>query len=342
MQIAQETSKRVLDSKQRAAETVHWLDQSIRMDLERHGAIRVGTPQTLATMRRSFALIGLHPVGYYDLSLAGLPMHATALRPLAPEALAGNSFRVFTTLLRPELLWPSACELAMSLLSKRSVFSPELMKLIEIGETQHALTPEQGTVFVTNAMKALMWRPITTTSYADYQISKGQHPILADAACFVSAHIGHLTPRTLDINMAHDQMKARGSVVKSRIEGPPIRSIPILLMQTSFLALVGKVRLSSTTNSQVVSSSLIEGYHRARFGEIEQRGAAVTPRGRKLYDKLLGRATKESCDICVPSTEFDEIWQSAFQDFPGDWATPVKEGPVYCIYSVSKGLESTA
>lgn len=342
VQIVQETNKHVLDTKHQTPEAVHWLDESTRLDLERHGAIRVGTPQELGTMRRLFALIGLHPVGYYDLSVASLPMHATAFRPLTPEALASNSFRMFTTLLRPELLAPSARELAMWLLSRRSIFSPALMELIDVGETQHGFTPEQGTAFIAEAMKTFMWQPITTTSHDDYLKLKGEHPIIADVACFASAHINHLTPRTLDIDMAHSEMKAQGLAVKSRIEGPPLRSIPILLRQTSFLALEERVQFPSTTNRQVTSSSLMEGYHRARFGEIEQRGAAVTPRGRRLYDQLLSRATQESRHTHATPTKTDEILRRVFQDFPDQWAALVEQRLVYCTYSVVDDRELSA
>jgi hypothetical protein len=57
-----------------------------RLELERHGAIRLGTPYELQTVSRIFAIIGLHPVGYYDLSSAGIPMHATCFRPITPAA----------------------------------------------------------------------------------------------------------------------------------------------------------------------------------------------------------------------------------------------------------------
>jgi uncharacterized glyoxalase superfamily metalloenzyme YdcJ len=342
VQIVQETNKHILDRKHRNPGTVHWLDESIRLDLERHGAIRLGTPQELATMRRLFALIGLHPVGYYDLSVAGLPMHATAFRPLTSEALATNPFRVFTTLLRPELLACSARELAMSLLLRRSIFSPTLIELIHIGETQHGFTPEQGTTFINEAMKTFMWQPVTTTSYNDYLELKREHPIIADVACFRSAHINHLTPRTLDIDLAHMQMKARGLDVKSRIEGPPLRSIPILLRQTSFLALEETVRFSCTTNSRMAASPPLEGSHRARFGEIEQRGAAVTPRGRRLYDQLLNRTMQKSYHTQATPTETDEMLRNVFKKFPDDWATLMKQKLVYCIYSVNKDLSFSA
>ena len=77
------------------------LDQ---LGMERHGAIRLGTPDELSTIRRLFMVMGMVPVGYYDLSVAGIPVHSTAFRPTSEEALRRNPFRVFTSLLRLDLI----------------------------------------------------------------------------------------------------------------------------------------------------------------------------------------------------------------------------------------------
>ncbi|MDK7084225.1 DUF1338 family protein, partial [Pseudoglutamicibacter cumminsii] len=66
--------------------------------------MRVGTAQELATLRRMFAIMGMYPVSYYDLSQAGVPVHSTAFRPIDAASLARNPFRVFTSLLRLELI----------------------------------------------------------------------------------------------------------------------------------------------------------------------------------------------------------------------------------------------
>ena len=52
-----------------------------RNRVERHGAIRLGTAYELAVIKRMFAIMGMFPVGYYDFSIVGFPMHATAFRP---------------------------------------------------------------------------------------------------------------------------------------------------------------------------------------------------------------------------------------------------------------------
>jgi uncharacterized glyoxalase superfamily metalloenzyme YdcJ len=107
------------------------------LELERHGAIRLGTPYELQTVSRIFAIIGLHPVGYYGLSSAGIPMHVTCFRPITPTALEKNSFRFFTSLLRPELVLNTmARQLAMDLLSQRNIFSSELLNILQIAEEE--------------------------------------------------------------------------------------------------------------------------------------------------------------------------------------------------------------
>ncbi|VDZ78840.1 putative cytoplasmic protein [Salmonella bongori] len=55
---------------------------------------------------------------------------------------------------------------------------------------------------------------------------------------------------------------------------------PFCWRQTSFKAL----------EEQVLFVGEKQGTHTARFGEIEQRGVALTPKGRQLYDELLQKA----------------------------------------------------
>lgn len=316
---------------------------SSRLDVERHGAIRLGTHQELRTVRRIFALIGLHPVGYYDLSPAGLPMHATCFRPKTEASLHRNPFRVFTSVLRPELIRDrEARSLALDLLSKRNIFSDELLRLLDLGDAQRGrLTPEQARVFVAEAMRTFSWHATAAASRDEYDRLKEEHPILADIACFRSAHINHLTPRTLCIASAQERMKAGGLRVKDRIEGPPPRTCPVLLRQTSFLAIEEPVKFLALSGSPIVSS--IQGSHRARFGEIEERGAAVTPAGRKLYDELLDDAMAIAAGSSEPlgTEKFDELVETVFEKYPDDWSELRRRNLIYCTFEVTTKGAST-
>lgn len=158
------------------------ITSSERLTLERHGAIRLGTPFELRTVKRIFGLLGLQPVGYYDLSIAGLPMHATCFRPTSVSSLNQNPFRVFTTLLRPELLASvEARQLALELLDKRKIFSNALLDILATAEAQGGrLTDDQAKTFIPQALATFSWQCIAAATFDQYQTLKAEHPILAE------------------------------------------------------------------------------------------------------------------------------------------------------------------
>ncbi|KPM42716.1 Uncharacterized protein YdcJ [Neonectria ditissima] len=301
---------------------------SERLTLERHGAIRLGTPYELQKVKRIFAILGIHPFRYYDLSLAGLSMHATCFRPKDVESLGRNPFRIFTTLLRPELLASAdSRKLALTLLGERKIFTDELLSLLEVAEAQgNSLNHDQAEIFIQQALLTFSWRPVAAATLSQYNLLKAEHPILADIACFQSSHINHLTPRTLDIEAVQEAMQKAGMAVKSRIEGPPLRKCPILLRQTSFLALEEAVKFP--TEKRILShADLVKASHKARFGEIEERGAALTAKGRALYDKLLNESMERAGD--VSPKEADTIAAEIFKQYPDDWTQLRKQGLVF-------------
>ncbi|WP_020558573.1 2-oxoadipate dioxygenase/decarboxylase HglS [Thiofilum flexile] len=299
----------------------------VRLSQERHGAIRLGTAAELHTMRRLFAVLGMQAVGYYDLGIAGLPVHSTAFRPVDANDLAVNPFRIFTSLLRLELIPDQALqERIKALLAKRRIFHPELIDLIELAEEQGGLTAYQADHFVTEALNVFRWQSEAAVDEDTYQQLKALHPLVADIVCFKGPHINHLTPRTLDIDQAQAAMLAQGIEAKTIIEGPPKRQHPILLRQTSFKALEEAIQFKTNVGTWQT------GTHTARFGEIEQRGVALTPKGRALYDELLAQVRER-----VPQPEADpkhyyHVLQEVFQAFPDDLTQLRQEELAYFTY----------
>ncbi|KAI1740740.1 hypothetical protein F4680DRAFT_85247 [Xylaria scruposa] len=323
------------ENRELAVDTTAIRASTERLALERHGAIRLGTPYELRTVKRIFTVLGMHPIGYYDLSVVGLPMHATCFRPIAVESLHRNPFRVFTTLLRPDLLSEDARRLSGDLLQKRNIFTTKLIELLNTAESQNGrFTEAQAVAFIPEALQTFSWQTLAAATFNQYNILKDEHPILADVASFQSAHINHLTPRTLDISAVQAAMKVAGMAAKSRIEGPPIRKCPILLRQSSFLALEEYVHFRKSNDvdlsSDPTEAESIKASHKARFGEIEERGAAVTARGRQLYDRLL----RESMELAADAgpERADRIAEDVFQRYPDTWSELRKEGLIYCEY----------
>jgi len=303
-------------------------DERARLDQERHGAIRVGTAEELATLGRLFALMGMYPIGYYDLSVAGVPVHSTAFRPRTATALAHNPFRVFTSLLRLELIEdPALREEAARILAKRRIFTDEALALIAQAERDGGLDAEAARRFVIQALETFRWHGDATVSLATYHALHDAHRLIADVVSFRGPHINHLTPRTLDIDAAQAGMLARGIAAKAVIEGPPPRRCPILLRQTSFKALEETVHFPSGDAGDA-------GTHTARFGEIEQRGLALTAKGRALYDQLLAQA-RDSEGAGSTGQDYATRLAAVFAAFPDDHDTLRREGLGYYRYALT-------
>ena len=277
-----------------------------RLSVERHGAIRLGTAEELSTMRQLFAVMGMSPVGYYDLSTAGVPVHSTAFRPISEAALLINPFRVFTSLLRLELIEdPELRQQVADILARRDIFTPRLRELLAIWQQQGGFTNSEADEFVAEALETFRWHQQAAVDLPTYNALLAQHRLVADVACFRGPHINHLTPRTLDIDQAQQLMPEYGITPKETIEGPPRRRCPILLRQTSFKAL----------NEEIHFVDHQQGMHTARFGEIEQRGVALTRKGRDLYDRLLREASAQKCS---DNTAWQQHLGQIFAAFPDD------------------------
>lgn len=209
-----------------------------------------------------------------------MPVHSTAFRPIDDASLARNPFRVFTSLLRLELIENEILrQKAAEILRQRDIFTPRCRQLLEEYEQQGGFNETQAQEFVQEALETFRWHQSATVDEETYRALHNEHRLIADVVCFPGCHINHLTPRTLDIDRVQSMMPECGIEPKVLIEGPR-REVPILLRQTSFKAL----------EETVLFAGQKQGTHTARFGEIEQRGVALTPKGRQLYDDLLRNA----------------------------------------------------
>ncbi|MBX5163574.1 MULTISPECIES: VOC family protein [unclassified Rhizobium] len=302
-----------------------------RIDVERHGAIRLGTAEELFTIRRLFAVMGMQAVGYYDLSVAGVPVHSTSFRPVDDAALNVNPFRVFTSLLQLELIEDEGLRgEAAAILAARRIYTPRAIALIERHERDGGLTGPEAVEFVAEALETFRWHGEATVSAKTYKRLHDAHRLIADVVSFKGPHINHLTPRTLDIDAVQARMPERGITPKAVIEGPPRRHCDILLRQTSFKALEERIGFSDDDGA-------IRGTHTARFGEIEQRGVALTAKGRALYDRLLAsvRGEVQVGPGGAKAGAYDSELAERFKALPDSWEELRRQGLAFFRYSAT-------
>ncbi len=310
-------------------------DELARISDERHGAIRLGTAAELAMMRRVFAVMGMVPVGYYDLTEANVPVHSTAFRPVGAESLRRNPFRVFTSLLRMELIADEGLRAeAEAVLGRRQIFTPAAVALVERAEAEGGLSEADADRFVAEVLETFRWHDKAIVTAELYEKLHDAHRLVADVVSFRGPHINHLTPRTLDIDKVQARMPLRGIAPKAVVEGPPTRACPILLRQTSFKALDEAVAFRH-------GGGWVPGQHTARFGEIEQRGIALTPKGRALYDHLLTETRK----IVRPAADgsnaadYTDALERTFAAFPDDWEAIRVQGLGYFAWSLTDAAQ---
>jgi uncharacterized glyoxalase superfamily metalloenzyme YdcJ len=314
-------------------------DSLTRISEERHGAIRLGTPGELSMMRRAFAVMGMVPVGYYDLSTAGVPVHSTAFRPVEDESLKRNPFRVFTSLLRLDLISDETLRAdAAEVLAARDIFTDAAIELIEKAEREGGLTESDVTRFIAEVLETFRWHDKAIVDASMYERLHDTHRLIADVVSFKGPHINHLTPRTLDIDKVQALMPEYGIAPKAVVEGPPTRLCPILLRQTSFKALEEAVSFIGDNGEWQAGS------HTARFGEIEQRGVALTPKGRALYDKLLNdtRAVVRPAADGSNAADYVAALGNVFKAFPDEWDGIRKAGLGYFRYSLTAKGQASA
>ena len=298
-------------------------------EIPRHGAVRLASLSELSVATKFFKVLGMVSVGYYDLSAAGLPIHATAFRPITPEGLSIAPFRLFVSVLRPELLTESLQPLARSLLSKRSsVFGQRTIDLADLAASQGGLTASEADEFIQGGYETLAWRNQVALTKEEYDTLKADKngDLLIDIMAFRNPHLNHLTPATKHIDAVQRGMPGAGLEPKDRVEGPPERDCNVLLRQTSFLAVDEGIVFDQAADKGT------RGSHSARFGEIEQRGAALTPKGRNQYDEAMSKATRSKLLVEGKEPAFKALFDQAL---PDDWETLKDSGLIFAEYGLT-------
>ncbi|GAA3561524.1 VOC family protein [Microlunatus spumicola] len=283
-----------------------------RVTAERHGAIRVGSPAEMAQVARLFAGFGMHPVGFYDLrdaSASSVPVVSTAFRPTDVDELARNPFRVFTSMLVTDdrrFFDAPTQERLEAFVAARELFSPEALALADRSVVEGGLDSDAAERFLAlaTASFALSTEPIDRAWYDHLEAISA---VAADIGGVPATHINHLTPRVLDIDDLYARMSALGVTMIPEIQGPPRWEGPdVLLRQTSFRALA-EPRTFREPDGTTASGEL-----RVRFGEVEQRGIALTAAGRDLYDAMTAEADRRLADAPQGTTRVAvaaEVWR---------------------------------
>jgi len=173
---------------------------------ERHGAIRIGTPEEYRLIGRFFAAFAMEPHSFFDMSNVGVksqPVIATAFR-----SRSNPEHRVFTSLLQTDYFDPQTKARIDALLATRKVFSPQAIALLDKNELQGGLSWADANALIDEACNSIFkWKGTARDHQLYKDLCDAGFKIAADIACFDSHHLNHLTPNTFCMDLYTAAMK---------------------------------------------------------------------------------------------------------------------------------------
>jgi uncharacterized glyoxalase superfamily metalloenzyme YdcJ len=151
---------------------------------------------------------------------------------------------------------------------------------------------------------------------------------------FIGALVAGLVARFKRDDVQLSKLKHSG--YKDFTEGPS-EDTPVLLRQDAYKALTEPVVFTNP------DGSVVNSVHTARFGEIEQRFYATTPKGRAMYDSCLSVAdAARDKDATLPKRDFaayEALYAQPFASFPKTMPQLLRAGLIFGKYAATaKGL----
>ncbi len=183
LELVADVNLAVLENNPQLHEQLANADELARLNVERHGAIRVGTAEELATPVACLPSWECIPLAI-TISQAGVPVHSTAFRPIDDAALARNPFRIFTSLLRLELIENRALRERAEAISRGAKSSPRCLALIAQYEAEGEFTSADAREFVQEALETFRWHRQATVDEETYHALHREHRLIADVVCF--------------------------------------------------------------------------------------------------------------------------------------------------------------
>ena len=181
-------------------------DDIDRGGAERHGAIRIGREDEYRWIARYFALFGMEPHNFYDMTDVGAksqPVIATAFR-----SSAAPQHRVFASLLVTSYFDERTRERLDALLAGRRVFSDRAMETVARAEARGGLDGADADALVEEGVNRIFkWTGRARDRALYTELVDGGFKIAADIACFETHHLNHLTPNTFCMDLFTASMK---------------------------------------------------------------------------------------------------------------------------------------
>lgn len=295
-----------------------------------HAAIRCASDEELQTIARIFHLMGNEPVNYYDLR-ERVSVESTAFRPITVEEIQENGFRVFCSRLSLDCIPDESRPFIEKLIARRDIFCPELLKLIEQGESQGGFDEQQAEQFVVHCVQIFSRPEESLLSIEEYKQVQAINKVACQILVSNALAFNHLTPSVASVPTAHEEMLRRGIKTIPVWQGPVGKDI--VLRQTSCLAPPITLKFPSG------DGTFITAEYQETFVEFEERLQAPTAKGRELFEAMFDRG-KQALKLKEGepgyAEHYYETMRAALADFPQDPMQLWQEELAYFTFEVAE------
>ena len=280
-----------------------------------HAAIRCASDEELKTIEALFELLNCEPVNYYDLR-ERVSVESTAFRPTSVEEIELNGFRVFCSKLSLDCIPHEHHPFVEGIIARRSIFDPELLKLINEGKKQGGLTKNQAERFIRGCVHIFTRPDEAIVSLDEYQKLQAINKVAAQVLVSNSLAFNHLTPSVASVPAAHEEMIRQGIQTIPVWQGPVDKNV--ILRQTSCLAPAITLKFPQD------DGNFIKSEYQETFVEFEERLQALTPKGRELFELLFDRG-KKSLQLKEGDPNYADHYYSVMKEALAEYPSDPKE-----------------
>ena len=299
-----------------------------------HAAIRCASDEELRTIVDIFALMGSQPVNYYDLR-ERVSVESTAFRPMSPEELQQNGFRVFCSRLSLDCIPAEHQSFLEEMIARRHVFSDDFLKLIRIGKQQGGFDESQADHFVESCVNVFSRPEEALISIDEFEKLRSINKVACQILVSNALAFNHLTPSVASVPEAHEEMQARGIKTIPVWQGPV--GLDIVLRQTSCLAPAITLKFPNG------DGTFVEADYQETFVEFEERLQAPTPQGRELFEEMFDRG-KQALELTEGEPGYAEhyyrVMTEALAEYPSAPLELWNEGLAYFTFELAPNAES--
>lgn len=264
--------------------------------------------EDLEWLRRIFAIIGLFPVGFYQLGSPDFPLPSTLFRPLQHEAIRRQPFRILLSVRNLTETQGISGMQPLERLASRTQLKGQFIEFIYKFEKYGMLNAVEAQHFLTALMQYVhpecqSLSPQAWMSETTQNLNPARQ----------NAFIGQMTLPCLNMEKATQLTRDLGLDPLDHLEAPSQRNYPILSNKMSIL-------LKSPHSS--------ESAHRCQF-QIEQRGLALTAKGLKLVQGIFKHLVVELAQKTRTISQQRRLINQAFKSLPDSDVTLYRQGLAY-------------